>query len=68
MLAFQRKIEYFAPLLAMIGLSAFQSSAQTFSHNAILFIDASDNAWYNQVHWLIGMAYLSIIASNVLAM
>ena len=28
------------PLLAMIGLSAVQSSAQTFSHNALLaFID-----------------------------
>ena len=49
------------PLLALIALSTVQSSAQIFSHNAILFIDTSDNAWYNQVHW----PYLSIIASNV---
>ena len=29
--------------LALIALSAVQSSARTFSHNAILFIDTSDN-------------------------
>ena len=48
----------------MIALSAVQSSAQTYIHNGILFIDTSNNAWYNQVHWLIGTSYLSIIASN----
>ena len=51
-------------LLAMVALSAVQSSAQTFIHNAILFIDTFNNAWYNQVHWLIGMPYFPIIASN----
>ena len=30
-------------LLAMFTLSAVQSSAQTFFHNAILFIDTSNN-------------------------
>ena len=53
-------------LLAMIALSAVQSSARTFIHNAILFIDISDNAWYNQVHWLLGTPYLSKITSNEL--
>ena len=48
----------------MIALSFVQSSAQTIIHSAIVFIDTSDNAWYNQVHWLIGTPYLSIIASN----
>ena len=33
-------------------------------HNAIMFIDTSNNAWYNQVHWLFGMPYLSIIATK----
>ena len=56
------------PLLAMITLLAVQSSAQTFIHNVILFFDTSDNAWYNQVHWLIGTPYLSIIASKVSAL
>ena len=51
-------------LLAMIALSTVQSSAQTFIHNAVLFIDTSNNAWYNQPHWLIWTPYLSIIASN----
>ena len=32
--------------------------------NAIMFTDSSNNTWYNQVHWLIGAPYLSIIASN----
>ena len=50
----------------MIALSALQSPAQTFSHNAIMFIDTSNNAWYNRVHWLIGTLYLSIKASNVI--
>ena len=45
----------------MIAISVVQSSVQTFIHNAILFIDTC----YNQAHWLIGMPYLSIIASNV---
>ena len=31
-------------LLAIVDISAVQSSAQTFNHNAILFIDASNNA------------------------
>ena len=53
-------------LLAMIALSAVQSSAQTFIHNVILFNDTSDSAWYNQIHWLVGMPYWSIIASDVL--
>ena len=34
------------------------------TRNTILIIDTSDNVWYNQVHWLIRMPYLSIIASN----
>ena len=52
------------PVLAMIALSAVQSSAQTFIHNDILFNDISNNAWYKQAHWLIRTPYLSIIASN----
>ena len=52
-------------LLAMIALSAVQSSVQTFIHNVILFIDTSNNAGYNQAHWLIGTSYLPTIASNV---
>ena len=48
-------------LLEIIALSTVQSS---FIHNAILFIDTSNNAWYNQSHWLIGTPYLLIIASN----
>ena len=32
------------PILAMIALSAAQSSAQTFIHNATMFIDTSNNA------------------------
>ena len=55
---------YYGPLLAIIALSAVQSSAQTFIHDAILFIDTSNNTWYNQVHWRIRAVYLSIIASN----
>ena len=39
--------------------------ALTFIHNVILYIDTSDNASYNQFHSLIGMPYLSVIASNV---
>ena len=45
-------------------LLAVQLSAQTFIHNIILFIDTSNNAWYNEAHWLIGTQYLLIIASN----
>ena len=48
----------------MIALSAVQLCEQTFIHNAIMFIDTSKNAWYNQVHWLIRKPYFSIIASN----
>ena len=33
-------------------------------HNAIILIDTCDNAWYNQVHWLIRTPYLSIKVSN----
>ena len=51
-------------LLAMIALSAVQSCAQTFIHNAIMLTDASDNASHNQVHWVIRRPYLSIKASN----
>ena len=53
-------------LLAFIALSAAQSSAQTRIHSAILVSDTSNNASYNQVHWLVRMPYLSIKASNVL--
>ena len=53
-----------APLLAFIGLSAAQLSAQIRIHSAILVIDTSNNASYNQVHWLIRTPYLSIKASN----
>ena len=48
----------------MIALLAIQSCAQTFIPNAIMLIDTTDNASYNQVHWLIRMPYLSIKASN----
>ena len=37
------------PLLAMIAILAVQSCAQTFIHNAIMLIDTSDKASYNQV-------------------
>ena len=53
------------PLLAIIALSGVQSSIRTFSHNAILVIDTSNNDSYNQAQWLIGTPYLSIVASNV---
>ena len=45
----------------MIAISAVQSSAQTFIHNAFLFIDTSNNAWYNQAY---RTPCLLIIASN----
>ena len=51
-------------LLAFIAHSAFQSSAQTHIHNAIVVIDTSNNASYNQVHWLVGTPYLAVKASN----
>ena len=54
-------------LLAFIALSAAQSSAQTHIHSATLVIDTSNNASYNQVHWLVRTPYLSIKASNVVA-
>ena len=50
--------------IAMIALSAVQSSAKKFIHNAILFIETSDIARFNQVDCLIDTPYLSIIASN----
>ena len=34
-------------LLAIVDISAIQSSAQTFIHNAISFTDTSNNAWHN---------------------
>ena len=40
---------FISALLAMFALSVVQSSAQTFIYNAILFIDTSDNAWYNKL-------------------
>ena len=40
-------------LLAIVDISAVQSSAQTFIHNAILIPDTSKNAWHSQAHWLI---------------
>ena len=52
-------------LLAMIALLAAQSSTQTFIHDVFLFLDTCGNAWYNQIHCLIGRPYLSVIASNV---
>ena len=51
-------------LLAFIALSAAQSTAQTRIHNAILVIDTSNNASYNQGHWLFEIPYLSIKTSN----
>ena len=41
-------------LLTFTANSAAQSSAQTHIHSAILVIDTSNNALYNQVHWLVG--------------
>ena len=38
-------------LLSFIALSAAQSSAQPHIHSAVLVIDTSNNASYNQVHW-----------------
>ena len=49
-------------LLAMIALSAVQSSNQTRIHNDILFIDTS--VWRKNPHSLTGMLYLTIKASN----
>ena len=54
----------FVTLLAFIALSTAQSSAQTRINSAILVIDTSNNASYNQVHWLVRTPYLSINASN----
>ena len=51
----------------VIARSAVQSSTQTRIHNAILFIETSNNASYNQVHWLFMTPYLAIKASNVMA-
>ena len=44
--------------LAIIALLAIQSSAQTFIHNAILFIDTSNNARYSEIRWLIRKPYI----------
>ena len=51
-------------LLAIVDISAVQSPAHTFIYCAILFIHNPNNVWHNQAHWLIGMPYLSTIASN----
>ena len=32
--------------------------------DAIMFTDTSNNAWHNQVHWLIRMPYLFLISIN----
>ena len=56
----------FATLLAMIALSVVHSPTLTRIQNAILFIDTSNNAWYNNVHLLMGTPCLTIIASNAL--
>ena len=60
--------EVLLALLTMIALSAVQTSAQTIIHNAFLFTDTSDNASYNQLHWLTRSPYLSVIASNDLSL
>ena len=39
-------------------------STLTRIHNTIVFIDTSNNASYNQVHWLVGTPYLAMKASN----
>ena len=57
--------ERFYTLLALIALSVAQSFVQTHIHNSILVIDSSNNALYDHVHWLIGLSYLSIKATNV---
>ena len=36
-------------------------------HNAIFFIDTSNNALYNLAHWLIETPYLAILAGNELS-
>ena len=58
------ELELVKALLAITDISTVQSSAQTFIHNAVLFIDSFNNAWHLQAHWLIGTPYLSTIASN----
>ena len=51
-------------LLAMIALSAVQSSVRTFFHNTILFIDTYNNEQYKLPHSLLGTQHLTIISSN----
>ena len=51
-------------LLAIIALSGVQSYVQTFIHNAIWFLDTSNNTRYIQAHWLMRTQYLLIIPSN----
>ena len=57
-------VRFYDTLLAIVDISDVQSSAQTFIHNVILFIDTSNNASHNQAHRLFGTPYLSTIASN----
>ena len=54
----------FVNITTNIALSVAQSFAQTFIYNANLFTDTSDNAYYNQIHWLIRTPHFSIIGSN----
>ena len=49
----------------MIALLHVQSSTRIFFHNAILFIDTSNNAKYQPPLSLIRALYLAIISSNV---
>ena len=51
-------------IIAIVAISAVESSAPAFIHNAIVFIDTWDNAWYNQLHWVVETPYLSTIDSN----
>ena len=51
-------------ILAMIAPLVVQLSTPARIHNAITFVDTSNNSSYNQAHWPIGMPYLQIIASN----
>ena len=51
-------------LLAMIALLVVQPSTLIRIHNAILFLDTSNNAWHNTGHLVTGTPCLTIIANN----